>query len=59
MFDVPPPLLSRGLNAYTATWETFFAWQAKPVEFDFRDLAITERAAMWRSRPVIGRLRRL
>ena len=41
MFDVPPPFLSRGLDAYMATWETFFAWQAKPVEFDFHDVAIT------------------
>jgi ketosteroid isomerase-like protein len=24
IFDVPPPFLSRGLDAYMATWETFF-----------------------------------
>ncbi len=41
MFDVPPPFLSRGLNAYMATWETFLTFQAKPVEFDFHDIAIT------------------
>ena len=41
IFDVPPPFLSRGLDAYMATWETFFAWQAKPVQFDFHDIAIT------------------
>jgi uncharacterized protein (TIGR02246 family) len=41
MFDVPPPFLSRGLEAYMATWQTFFAWQAKPVEFAFRDVEIT------------------
>jgi uncharacterized protein (TIGR02246 family) len=41
MFDVPPPFLSRGLDAYMATWDTFFAWSAKPVEFDFHDVAIT------------------
>jgi uncharacterized protein (TIGR02246 family) len=41
MFDVPPPFLSRGLDAYMATWDTFFAWQAKPVQFDLRDVAIT------------------
>jgi ketosteroid isomerase-like protein len=40
MFDVPPPFLSRGLDAYMATWDTFFAWQAKPVEFDFHDVEI-------------------
>src|ERR1700749_590360 len=41
MFDVPPPFLSRGLDAYMATWDTFFAWQTKPVEFDFHDMEIT------------------
>jgi uncharacterized protein (TIGR02246 family) len=40
MFDVPPPFLSRGLDAYMATWETFFAFQEKPVSFDFRDVQI-------------------
>jgi uncharacterized protein (TIGR02246 family) len=41
MFDVPPPFLSRGLDAYMATWDMFFAWQAKPVQFDFHDIEIT------------------
>lgn len=41
MFDVPPPFLSRGLDAYMATWEGFFGWQAKPIEFEFRDIAVT------------------
>jgi len=41
MFDVPPPFLSRGLDAYMATWDTFFQWQAKPVQFDFRDIRVT------------------
>jgi ketosteroid isomerase-like protein len=40
MFDVPPPFLSRGLDAYMATWQTFFACQAKPVEFVFHDVEI-------------------
>jgi ketosteroid isomerase-like protein len=40
MFDVPPPFLSRGLDAYMATWDMFFAWSAKPIEFDFNDVAI-------------------
>jgi ketosteroid isomerase-like protein len=31
MFDVPPPFLSRGLEAYMATWETFFACSEKPI----------------------------
>jgi ketosteroid isomerase-like protein len=41
MFDVPPPFLSRGLDAYMATWDTFFAWQARPIVFDFHDVEIT------------------
>src|SRR5271156_4588071 len=41
MFDVPPPFLSRGLDAYMATWEGFFDWQAKPIEFDLQDIAVT------------------
>ncbi|HEY3741061.1 MAG TPA: nuclear transport factor 2 family protein [Bryobacteraceae bacterium] len=41
MFDVPPPFLSRGLDAYMSTWDGFFAMQAKPVQFDFRDVEVT------------------
>jgi uncharacterized protein (TIGR02246 family) len=41
MFDVPPPFLSRGLDAYMATWETFFSSQERPVAFDFHDVQIT------------------
>jgi uncharacterized protein (TIGR02246 family) len=41
MFDVPPPFQSRGLDAYMATWETFFSCVKKPVVFDFRDVEIT------------------
>jgi uncharacterized protein (TIGR02246 family) len=41
MFDVPPPFLIRGLDAYMATWDKFFACQAKPVQFDFHDITIT------------------
>ena len=31
MFDVPLPFQSRGLDAYMATWETFFSTVEKPV----------------------------
>jgi uncharacterized protein (TIGR02246 family) len=41
MFDVPPPFQSRGLDAYMATWKPFFSMQEKPVQFNFRDLAVT------------------
>jgi uncharacterized protein (TIGR02246 family) len=41
MFDVPPPSVSRGIDAYMATWETFFSRAEKPVAFDFHDVDIT------------------
>jgi uncharacterized protein (TIGR02246 family) len=41
MFDVPPPLLSRGLDAYMATWETFFSSSEKPVAFAFHEVQVT------------------
>jgi ketosteroid isomerase-like protein len=41
MFDVPPPFLSRGLDAYMATWETFFSSAEKPIAFGFHDVQIT------------------
>ncbi len=41
MFDVPPPFLSRGLDAYMATWDTFFASVEKPVSFAFHDVEVT------------------
>jgi uncharacterized protein (TIGR02246 family) len=41
MFDVPPPFSSQGLDAYMATWETFFSSVEKPVAFDFHDVRVT------------------
>jgi uncharacterized protein (TIGR02246 family) len=41
MFDVPPPLQSRGIKAYMATWDTFYSSAEKPVMFDFTEVAIT------------------
>jgi uncharacterized protein (TIGR02246 family) len=41
MFDVPPPFLSRGLEAYMATWEKFFSSPEKPVTFAFQDVQVT------------------
>jgi uncharacterized protein (TIGR02246 family) len=41
MFDVPPPFLSRGLEAYMATWQTFYPMQARPIAFDFEEVEIT------------------
>lgn len=41
MFDVPPPFLSRGLDAYMTTWQLFFANQEKPITFSLEDVEIT------------------
>jgi len=41
MFDVPPPPVIRGIEAYARTWRLFFAAQAVPVVFDIIDLEIT------------------
>lgn len=41
MFDVPPPFLSRGLDAYMVTWELFFSNVEKPVSFSFEDIEVT------------------
>jgi ketosteroid isomerase-like protein len=41
MFDVPPPFQSRGLDAYMATWDTFYPSQARPIRFDFEQIQIT------------------
>lgn len=41
MFDVPPPFLSQGLDAYMATWDLFLSSVEKPVVFDFHDVRIT------------------
>jgi ketosteroid isomerase-like protein len=41
MFDVPPPLASRGLEAYKKTWGLFFSWAHDPVVFDIREMNVT------------------
>jgi len=41
MFDVPPPLQSKGLEAYKKTWDLFFSWSRDPVAFDFTEMNIT------------------
>jgi uncharacterized protein (TIGR02246 family) len=41
MFDVPPPLASKGIDAYRKTWDLFFSWSDDPVAFDFNEMAVT------------------
>jgi ketosteroid isomerase-like protein len=41
MFDVPPPFLSRDLDAYMTTWQIFYPSQARPITFDFEEVEVT------------------
>src|SRR5215475_6110850 len=41
MFDVPPPMQSKGIEAYRKTWDLFFSWSDDPVVFDIKDIDIT------------------
>jgi ketosteroid isomerase-like protein len=41
MFDVPPPLQSKGIDVYRKTWETFFSWSRDPTVFDIGEMSIT------------------
>jgi ketosteroid isomerase-like protein len=41
MFDVPPPFLSRGLDAYMETWKLCYSSQAKPITFYFEQIEVT------------------
>ena len=40
MFDVPPPLQSRGLAEYRKTWDLFFAYHQPEQAFDVEELQI-------------------
>jgi uncharacterized protein (TIGR02246 family) len=40
MFDVPPPLQSRGLAEYRKTWDLFFAYHKPRQAFDVAELQI-------------------
>ncbi len=39
MYDVPKPFQSIGIDAYSKTWDTFFAY-TKPGVFDIQELTI-------------------
>lgn len=43
MFDVPPPLQSKGIKKYKRTWDLFFGWHGPSDAFDVRELEITGR----------------
>jgi uncharacterized protein (TIGR02246 family) len=41
MFDVPPPLQSKGIEAYKKTWNLFFSWSDDPVVFEIKHMETT------------------
>jgi ketosteroid isomerase-like protein len=41
MFDVPPPIQSKGIEAYKKTWDVFFAWSVDPCVFEISEMNIT------------------
>jgi uncharacterized protein (TIGR02246 family) len=41
MFDVPPPVEVRGIEAYRLTWPPFFEWQKGGAAFDIVSLEVT------------------
>jgi ketosteroid isomerase-like protein len=41
MFDLPPPLQCKGLEAYKETWDLFFRYHKPGAAFDIEELAIT------------------
>ena len=40
MFDVPPPIQSKGLEEYGKTWDLFYSWDREGV-FDIEEMNIT------------------
>jgi uncharacterized protein (TIGR02246 family) len=40
MFDVPPPFEVRGIDAYRASWDLFYASQSEPIAFDIHRLEV-------------------
>jgi ketosteroid isomerase-like protein len=41
MFDVPPPLQSKGIEAYERTWDLFFRYHKPGAAFDIKELTVT------------------
>ena len=44
MFDVPPPLESKGIEAYRETWDLFYSAQPDPIAFDIQRMEIVAGA---------------
>jgi ketosteroid isomerase-like protein len=41
MFDVPPPLQSKGIEAYERTWDLLFRYHKPGTAFDIEEIAVT------------------
>lgn len=41
LFDVPPPLASRGLDAYRKSWDVYFEWSGDLGVFDITAMDVT------------------
>ena len=41
MFDVPPPVQSKGIEAYKKTWDLFFSWSQDSGVYDITEMNIT------------------
>jgi ketosteroid isomerase-like protein len=41
MFDLPPPLQCKGIQAYKDTWDLFFRYHKPGAAFDIQELAVT------------------
>ena len=41
MFDVPPPIQSKGIEAYKKTWDLFFHWSPDKPIFEIQKMNIT------------------
>jgi ketosteroid isomerase-like protein len=41
MFDLPPPLQCKGIEAYKQTWDLFFRCHKPGAAFDIQELAVT------------------
>ena len=41
MFDLPPPLQCKGIEAYEQTWDLLFRYHKPGTAFDIRELAVT------------------
>ena len=46
MFDVPPPFESRGIEAYSTSWDLFFSMQPEPIAFDIQRMDIVAGAGV-------------